>query len=202
MKLTSKTAGFGIMAVAGLLLCSAAVADTMRGMPMGGDMGGPGHGMMPMPSLADMDANKDGKISKDEISAFRKAQTALIDTNGDGKLSVDELAAMHLKAMTEAAKAMAQRMVADRDTDGDGMLSAAEMVGPPVPPDMFDRMDTNKDGFVDQAELDAAKQQMMDHGPGRDGWRGGRHGQHQRPGMDGQNGDKQDGGDQNGGDNN
>ena len=203
MKLTNKTAGFGIMAVAGLLLCTAAIADSMGQMPMGGDMGGMGHGMM-MPSLADLDANKDGKVTKDEVAAFRKAQTASVDANGDGKLSVDELAVLHLKAMTDAAKTMALRMVADRDTDGDGMLSAAEMVGPPVPADMFDRIDTNKDGALDQAELDAAKQQMMDHGPGRDGGRnggrdGGRGGHrgHGKPGQD-QNGPDQDGPDQGG----
>ena len=192
MKLSSKTAGFGIMAVAGLMLCTAAIADTMGKDMEGkdiagkaGNMGPMGHGMMAMPSLADMDADKDGKVSKDEIAAYRKAQAAAIDTNADGKLSVDELAAMHLKQMTDAAKTMAQKMVDRMDTDGDGMLSASELVAQPMPTDLFDKLDTNKDGFVDQAELDAAKQAMMQHGPGRDGGRdggrGGRHGDHPMP---------------------
>ena len=135
MKLSYTTTGFGIMAVAGLMLCTAAIADTMGGKP--GDMG---H-MRPMPTLEAMDANKDGKVSKDEVTAFRAAQTAAIDTNADGKLSVDELSAMHLKRMTEAAKTMAQKMVDRMDTDGDGMLSASELVAPPMPVDLFDRVD-------------------------------------------------------------
>lgn len=198
MKLTSKTTGLGIMAVAGLLLGTAAIADRVGQGPAMGHMGG-------MPSLAALDANKDGKVSKDEMTAYRAAQTASVDANGDGKLSVDELAAMHLKKMTDAAKAMAQTMVDRLDTDGDGMLSAAEMLGQPMPTDMFDRLDTNKDGFIDQAELDAAHQAMMQHGHGRDGgWRG-RHGDHQdgnwQDGPD-QNGDHQNGPDQNGSDQN
>lgn len=191
MKLTSKTAGFGIMAVAGLMLCTAAVADSMGKMPMDGPMGmGMMHG--PAMDLKAMDANSDGKVSKDEITAYRAAQTKSVDANGDGKLSVDELAAMHLKAMTDASKKMAERMVADLDTDGDGMLSAAELLERPMPPNMFDKLDTNKDGFIDQSEMDAAKQAMMDHGPGGKGpGRTGKHGDH------GQNGD-QNGMDQNG----
>jgi hypothetical protein len=183
MKLTNKTAGFGLMAVAVLLLGSAAIADSMAQMgppvdgPMDGLMGGPGHGMVGMPSLADLDANKDGKVSKDEIAAFRKAETVSLDANGDGKLSVEELAARSLKQMTAAATVMAEHMVTARDTDGDGLLSAAEMAGPPVPPAMFERIDTNKDGFLDQAELDTAQRDMMDRGARQGGgWRG--HGKH------------------------
>ncbi|MEO8242847.1 MAG: calcium-binding protein [bacterium] len=180
MKLTHKSAGLGIAALAVLMLGSAAVADKMGNMPMNGGMGGPemGMGMMPGPqlSIAAIDTDKDGKISKDEMTAYRASQTAGVDANGDGKLSVDEIAAMHLKAMTAAATAMAQRMVDRMDTDGDHMLSAAELLARPMPGNMFDRLDTNKDGFVDQAELDAGMQAMMNHrGPGRDGGRYGGH---------------------------
>ena len=184
MKLSSRTTGFGIMALAGLLLATAAIADRVGQGPDMGPMGG-------MPSVAALDANKDGKVGKDEVTAYRATQTAAVDANGDGKLSVDELAAMRLKQMTDAAKAMAQKMVDRLDTDGDGMLSAAELIGQPMPTDLFDRLDTNKDGVIDQTELDAARQAMMQHGHGRDGGRGGRHGDHQ-------NGDHQNGPDQNG----
>ncbi|MBC7479482.1 MAG: EF-hand domain-containing protein [Pseudorhodobacter sp.] len=176
MKLTSKMTGFGITAVAGLMMCTAAIADSMGKGDMGPGHMGPGMDHMGgMPSLEGMDANKDGKVSKEEVTAFRAAQTASVDANKDGKLSVDELAAMHLKAMTDAAKSMAQRMVDRLDTDGDGMLSAAELIGQPMPTNMFDTLDTNKDGFIDQAELDAGRQAMMQRSPSRDGGRGGHH---------------------------
>ena len=152
MKLTNKTAGFGIVAVAGLMSGGAVIVDTM-----GHDIGSDRKRKMsdhPMMDIAAMDANKDGKVSKEEIAIYRTAQAAAVDVNGDGNLSVEELAARQLKAMTEAATTMAQRMVGRLDTDGDKLLSAAELASPPSETDMFDRLDTNKDSFVVQSELD------------------------------------------------
>jgi Ca2+-binding EF-hand superfamily protein len=174
MKLTHKTAGLGIAAVAVLMLGTAAIADNM-GMDNGGMMMD-----APVLDFAAIDTDKDGKISKDEMTAFRAARVASVDANADGKLSVDEIAAMHLKAMEAAAKTMAQRMVDRMDTDGDKLLSAAEMIDRPMPTDMFDKVDTNKDGFIDQAEVDAAKANMMQRG----GHRGG-HDHHAKVGMGG-----------------
>jgi Ca2+-binding EF-hand superfamily protein len=185
MKLTNKTVGLGIAAVAVALLGTAAIADNMghRGMGMGGPMMGMGGPMMGAPVLDfdAIDANKDGKITPEEIAAWRAAQAKAVDTNGDGKLSVDEIAAMRLKQMTDAAQKMAQTMVDRLDTDGDKMLSAAELVEPPMPPDLFARIDTNKDGVIDKAEADAA-QKMMAAGPKGDrGDKGDRGGKHQHP---------------------
>ena len=118
MKLTQKKAGLGIIAVAVALLGTAALADKHSG-PDG--MAGPGM-TGPAFAFAAIDANKDGKVTPDELTAWRKAQAAGIDTNADGKLSVDELAAMDLKTMTDQAKAHATEMVARLDTDGDGMF--------------------------------------------------------------------------------
>ena len=169
MKLTHKTTGLGIAAMAVLLLGTAAIADNMDQMGKDGGMGD--HGMMmggPVLDLSAIDADKDGKISKDELTAFRAAKVAAVDANADGKLSADELAAMHLKAMTDAAKTMADRMIERLDTDGDKLLSAAELADRPLPADLFDRIDSNGDGFIDQSEIDAAKAKMMERG-GRDG---------------------------------
>ncbi|MEO6301415.1 MAG: hypothetical protein ABIV25_00040 [Paracoccaceae bacterium] len=163
MKLTQKNVGLSIAAVAVVLMGSAAIADNMgNGKPMGGPMMEP-----PAFNFEAIDANKDGKISQDEVTAWRLAQTAGVDVNGDGKLSVDELAAMRLKQMTEAAKVQAQNMVDRLDTDGDHLLSAAELVAAPMAPHLFDRVDANKDGFIDKAEADAAMQKMREHA-GRD----------------------------------
>ena len=41
--------------------------------------------------LRSMDANKDGKISKDEAAADMKANFAMVDSNGDGGIDIDEL---------------------------------------------------------------------------------------------------------------
>ena len=176
MKLTYKTAGLGIVALAVLMLGTAAIADNMGQMRMG-DHGMMGGMMMEGPAidLTAIDADKDGKVSKDELAAFRAARVAAVDGNADGKLSADELAAMHLKMMTDAAKTMADRMIERLDSDGDKLLSVAEMAERPLPIDLFDRIDSNDDGFIDQSEIDAAKTRMMQ--------RGGRMGGHGRHSM-------------------
>ena len=189
MNVSHKTVGLGIVALAVALMGSAAVADK-------GAMNMPGMGMHmgmmpPAFDFAAADANKDGKVSPEEFAAARAAMVAGIDTDKDGLLSVDELAAMHLKAMEAAAKDMATRMVKNLDANGDGKLSAAEMASMPMPPDAFQRADTNKDGAIDQAEADA----MAQHGPGDmggpDGMMGGHHGKHHnRPGDQNGNGDQ------------
>ena len=165
MKLTHKTAGLGSAALAVLALGTVAIADNMGQMRMGDGMGG--HGMMmdgPVPDLTAIDADKDGKVSKDELTAYRAARVAGVDANADGKLSADELAAMHLKAMNDAARTMADRMIERLDTDGDKALSAAELAARPLPAELFDRIDSNGDGFIDPSEIDAAKAHMRERG--------------------------------------
>ncbi len=193
MKLTQKKVGLGIAALAVALMGSAAIADNMGKSP---DVGMGGMMMMgPALNFDAVDADKDGKISPDEITAWRTAQAKAVDTNADGKLSVDELAAMRLKEMTTAATDQAQKMVDRLDTDGDKMLSAAELVAPPMPVNLFDKVDTNKDGFIDKAEADAAQKMMMERGHGS---RGNRHQGGQDNGPDGGNGDNNDNNDNGG----
>ena len=163
MKINSTTTGLGIVALAVLMFGTAVIADNRADMGMGEPgmmMGGPEF------DFAALDADKDGKVSKDEIAAFRAARVTAADANADGKLSVEEISAMHLRAMEKAAGNMAERMVARLDADGDKMLTAAEMMDRPLPENLFDRVDTNQDGFIDQAEADAAKAHMMDRGHG------------------------------------
>jgi len=170
MKMTGKTAGIGLVALSAVMLAGAGIADTMRGDQ--------GMGMMmgPMLDIATLDTDKDGKISEAEIEAHRAAQLAAVDADKNGLLSAEELAAMHVKAMTERANAMAQRMIERLDGDGDGLLSAAELASRPMPANLFDRIDANEDGFIDQAEIDAARQMMADRMGGRGHHGGGKHG--------------------------
>lgn len=62
------------------------------------------------------------------------------------------------------ARQTARIMVAD--TDGDGRISRAEMTaaaqGKRDPAPMFDRMDTNKDGFLDKDEIQRALSTRFD----------------------------------------
>lgn len=176
MKVSSKKVGLGIVALAVALMGSAAIADKAHERGMGGmhGKGGPMGGMGPRFDFAAADTDKDGKVTPTEFAAYRTAMVGDIDTDKDGKLSVEELTAMHMKGIAEKAGRMAAQMVQELDADADGKLSVAELTSMPVPPDAFDLADTNKDGVIDQAEADAAEQNMM-HGP--DDHRG-HHGQH------------------------
>ena len=110
--------------------------------------------------FAKIDANGDGKVTMEEITAARDAEAKALDANGDGKIDVAELTAYRMAAIEEQAKAQ----IAALDTDGDGALSAAELASRSivrmpavVPQAFFDRIDADGDGAISQAEFDAAK---------------------------------------------
>ena len=123
--------------------------------PRGGDRGAM------MPAFEEMDANADGKVTKEEIAAFRAAHVNAMDTDKDGNLSEAELIAGQ-KMREDAREARrAQRKIERQDANKDGVLSVAEMTDPADRGDrMFDRMDADGDGAISKAEADAAKENM------------------------------------------
>ncbi|HVZ74276.1 MAG TPA: EF-hand domain-containing protein [Polyangia bacterium] len=119
-----------------------------------------------------MDTNGDGKISRDEHTAGSKKMFEKMDTNGDGKVTVAEMSAFHDKMETHekiesrdhnAKAAKGEMSAADKlkmiDTNGDGVISADEHAA--ASSAMFDKMDTDHDGFLTKAELKAGHEQMM-----------------------------------------
>ena len=92
-------------------------------------------------------------------------------------IATEELAA-HIKARENARiDERARARVASQDLNGDGMLSAEELLAPPMPTRMFDRLDTDGDGAVSQDEIAQAKAKMQQRmGGGKDRMRGMRDG--------------------------
>ncbi|MFV3129302.1 EF-hand domain-containing protein [Niveispirillum sp. KHB5.9] len=90
--------------------------------------------------LAKYDANKDGKLDETEKAAIKADHFKKLDKDGDGKVKRADFPAA-AEAAREAAKQ--ERELA-----------------------LFDKMDTNKDGTVTQAEFAAFKPERGDH-PGR-----------------------------------
>lgn len=145
-----------------------APADAAPGM----DMGGPG----PMFDFATIDTDKDGKVTKEEMMAFRQSRVAGTDADGDGFITAEELAA-HMKAQMDARiDERAKARVAAQDANGDGKLSAEELVAPPMPTRMFDMMDADGDGAISQEELTKAHEMMRDRMGGKRDGRGDGHG--------------------------
>lgn len=113
------------------------------------------------PSFSELDLNGDGQLSQEELRAPAAARFAEADTNGDGALSVDELQAQASERMAERIANRAERMLERRDANGDGLLQQSELQegrdgrG-------FARIDSDEDGFISEAEFDAAREAMKD----------------------------------------
>jgi len=90
--------------------------------------------------LERMDADKDGKISKDEFPG-RDEMFARIDANGDGFITEDEAA-----AMGQGRGGRGGQPFARMDQDGDGKVTREEWQA------AFDKLDTNGDGVLDEQD--------------------------------------------------
>jgi len=117
-----------------------------KGGRMGGHMGGR-MGQRIDTMFTEVDADKDGKITADEMTAYRAAKIAAADKNGDGSLQIDEFQGIW-------ADLMRPRMVDHfqfLDGDGDGKVTDAEIAAPMTR--MSRHMDRNDDGVIARDEM-------------------------------------------------
>jgi Ca2+-binding EF-hand superfamily protein len=129
-----------------VLAGAVALAGDGHGKHEGRGHGGPGKHL-----FAQMDANKDGKVTRDEARSAGERLFQKIDLDKDG--SVTEAEAQ--TGMQALGKERAQERFTAKDTNHDGKLSADESK---MPAERFTRIDTNKDGFLTQEELTQAFQ--------------------------------------------
>ena len=155
-----------------------------------GERGGGQHarpGTLEVPIIKALDADKDGKISSEEM-ANAAAALATLDKNGDGVLERDEM----MPARRERGGRRGQggprggeggpngfldRMM-QNDKDGDGKVSSDE--APERMQNFFDRFDGDKDGFLTKDEITKASKRFAS-GESRGGGNRGPKGGGQRP---------------------
>jgi len=115
--------------------------------------------------LEQMDANKDGKISKAEAKGRIAEFFDQLDTNKDGYLDKEELRRAAARFVANQggkggpggpAPGLPKRgpEFDDFDKNADGRLTREELQGTPFA-DHFDEIDTNKDGKIDRKEFEA-----------------------------------------------
>ena len=137
--------------------------------------GGPRGGQRPAsPLMMALDADKDGKLSAEEIANATVALKTM-DKNADGLLDSTELAPTRggQGGVGENSNPFVDRMMG-QDADGDGKISSEEMSGRMG--GMLRRMDTDGDGFVTKDELEAMSKRFQGGGGRGGAGRGGRPG--------------------------
>lgn len=161
---------FGTVALGSLFVGGLAASHVAFAQPGDGPgRGGRGGGMMMM-----ADTNKDGTITKAELTAGLEARFAKMDIDKDGKLTQADRDAMRTQRL--------DMRFAKLDTDKNGQISKAEMAaaqeakadkradkraeaGKPGGPEgrhWGGRGDANKDGTVTKAEFMAGPMAMFD----------------------------------------
>jgi Ca2+-binding EF-hand superfamily protein len=158
---TIKTATLAAAAIAALASFSTASFAEGRGE------GGRGGGAM---MLQDLDADKNGSISKAEFEAGTLKRFTAGDADGNGNLTEAEfaagaklMAAERMKQREDARKARAEQRHGERserrmarmfdalDADNDGAVAQVELAEHAA--ERFDSLDANNDGVIQASEL-------------------------------------------------
>ncbi|MEQ1533234.1 MAG: EF-hand domain-containing protein [Sideroxydans sp.] len=146
---------FSTLVVAGCLVCAAPLAQACPSSQHGAHQG---------PCVAELDTDKDGAVSQVEFNAFHAARFQEMDANKDGKLTEDEMESkMEAKhhGMTEIHQDPFDKRFDEVDINHDGGLSKAEAeIGMPMLFKRFDEIDANKDGKMTKQEVVESMQKM------------------------------------------
>jgi hypothetical protein len=111
--------------------------------------------------LQNGDANADGVVTYDEavvaIPSLTQEQFNEMDRNGDGVLSLSDAPTSPVPVDSKSRIALLQAFVR-ADTNGDGVLDYTEIAVafPDAPSELLAELDTNSDGAISRAEIEAA----------------------------------------------
>ena len=133
-----------LTALAGVAVAS---AQPDAGAANKGECGG--RGGFAMHHFEQMDANKDGKVTRAEMLSGATQHFDKADANKDGKVTPEERKA--------AFESFAEQRFNEQDKNKDGALSADELPGHFAK--RMEKFDTNKDGKLTRDELKAIGEQ-------------------------------------------
>ncbi|HEY2736238.1 MAG TPA: EF-hand domain-containing protein [Polyangiales bacterium] len=107
-----------------------------------------------------IDTNSDGKITSDELHADVQRRFAENDLDKNGQVTEAEVE-QHIAGKIEDHQEKMAEHLKSADKNGDGKWTKDEL--PRMPDAMFKKLDTNSDGALTQAELDAGRENMKSH---------------------------------------
>lgn len=143
------------------LLLGAAAVSAMAAL-MVPALAGRGGGMAGAALLDRFDAidtNRDGKLTMGELRADRLARLTAADADGDGALTATEFATLR----PEARAGRMAKAFSHMDKDGDGKVILADLSGDHRGDGLFKRADTDSDGALSKAEIEAALAHRAEH---------------------------------------
>jgi Ca2+-binding EF-hand superfamily protein len=161
MRLFIVTVALGILSIA---LLRSGTADDKKGPPatntpnqpnQPGQAGGPQFDAARF--IKDHDKNGDGKLSKDELPPDLQEHFAQIDTNKDGFVTAQELQT-YAERMNKQRPYLIEVAYWVIDVNDPEMESTAELQ---KTYDLLRKMDTNKDGKLDEKEVAAYRQERQ-----------------------------------------
>jgi len=116
------------------------------------------------PRVVKLDSNGDGSVDRSEAAKHPRLAGKFdeLDKNKDGKLTKDEMPARHGHGHDRRGHGPREAM-SRLDTDKDGRISRAEATAAEGRmATRFDQMDANKDGYVDRADHEIRVKQRKD----------------------------------------
>lgn len=115
-------------------------------------------------SRAKLDSNGDGSIDRSEAARHPRLAGKFdeLDKNKDGKLAKEEMPRRHGGGFGKNGHGQ-HGMMMKLDTDKDGRISRAESAtGQGKLASHFDKMDVNKDGYLDRSDREVRAKQRTD----------------------------------------
>ena len=131
-----------------LLVCAGVLAAALSGTACAQMRGSPGQ------MLEKADANKDGVVTREEYHEARMAMFAKLDRNDDGFIDQEDAPKFRRRGNGDGGERM-DALKQELDRDSDGRISREEFANGPLL--VFEKADSNKDGKLDSAEIDAFK---------------------------------------------
>jgi Ca2+-binding EF-hand superfamily protein len=158
---------FSLVVMAGAAASANAQEPPPHGPPGGFPPGGGGMRMqMQMPSFADMDKNKDKKLSRDEVpSQFPQQFFDRLDENKDGFIDEPEWDRMQARfrsgggGMRMEGPRWGESLTKLLDANSDSKVSREEFARMA---ELFDRLDQDKNGDLSQEELNGFMRAVSD----------------------------------------